>query len=165
MTDYRGITDLAEAAKPWKNTYCEWPDTVGGRAMATFKSVLTPDFVLGMIADYNQLSNGCSELRGLFADAAEQCCKAERERDQFKAAYNEWIDKMAWARTWNSPSELGKHIADVTKGRFEALKAQNDELVTALNEILRVTPMGVEAFGIAALVLGELGVSKEQPNA
>ena len=45
--------------------------------------------------------------------------------------------------------------------RGKTLEAQNEELVTALNEILRVTPMGVEAFGIAALVLGELGVSKE----
>ena len=43
----------------------------------------------------------------------------------------------------------------------QGLKAEIDELVTALNEILRVTPMGNEAFGIAALVLGELGVSKE----
>jgi hypothetical protein len=46
------------------------------------------------------------------------------------------------------------HLAD-------QLKAENEVLVSAMNEILRVTPMGVEAFGIAALVLGELGVSKE----
>jgi hypothetical protein len=45
--------------------------------------------------------------------------------------------------------------------RYDQLKAENDELIAALNEILRVTPMGVEAFGIAALVLGEMGVSKE----
>lgn len=36
------------------------------------------------------------------------------------------------------------------------LKAQRDALVDAMNEILRVTPLGSEAFGIAALVLGEL---------
>ena len=43
----------------------------------------------------------------------------------------------------------------------DQLKAENEELVTAMNEILRVTPMGLEAFGIAALALGELGVNKE----
>lgn len=36
------------------------------------------------------------------------------------------------------------------------LKAENEALLSAMNEILRVTPMGVEAFDIAALVLGEL---------
>ena len=43
----------------------------------------------------------------------------------------------------------------------DQLKAENEAMVIALNEILRVTPMGVEAFDIAALVLGEMGVSKE----
>lgn len=43
----------------------------------------------------------------------------------------------------------------------DQLKAENEELVTAMNEILRATPMGLEAFGIAALALGELGVNKE----
>jgi chromosome segregation ATPase len=33
-------------------------------------------------AENETLRTGCSELRGLFADAAEQCCKAEGERDQ-----------------------------------------------------------------------------------
>lgn len=45
--------------------------------------------------------------------------------------------------------------------QIEQIKAENEALVNALNDILRVTPMGVEAFGIAALVLGELGVIKE----
>lgn len=67
-------------------------------------------------------------------------------------------------------AELGKIDADrkacwaefKIQGRsIDQLKSENDELVTALNEILRVTPLGAEAFGIAALVLGELGVSKE----
>lgn len=51
---------------------------------------------------------------------------------------------------------------DTCKGsRGKMLETENEALITALNEILAVTPMGVEAFGIAALVLGELGVSKE----
>lgn len=36
------------------------------------------------------------------------------------------------------------------------LKAEVEALVSAMKDILRVTPMGVEAFDIAALVLGEL---------
>lgn len=44
------------------------------------------------------------------------------------------------------------------------LVEQQEALVSALNEILKVTPMEVEAFGIAALALGELGVSKESSN-
>lgn len=58
-------------------------------------------------------------------------CEMQRltfERDQFKTAYSEWMDKMAWARTWDSPLELGKHIADVTKGRVDALIAENEAL-------------------------------------
>jgi hypothetical protein len=58
-------------------------------------------------------------------------CEMERltlERDLFKTAYNEWMDKMAWARTWDSPSELGKHIADVTKGRVDSIIAENERL-------------------------------------
>lgn len=51
--------------------------------------------------------------------------------------------------------------AETLKAERDQLKAENDDLIAALNEILRVTPMGVEAFGIAALVMGELGVSKE----
>ena len=50
------------------------------------------------------------------------------ERDQYKTAYNEWMDKMAWARTWDSPAELGKHIAEVVKGRFDAMIADNERL-------------------------------------
>lgn len=54
-----------------------------------------------------------------------------------------------------------KFVSKANPTVVRALIAENEELITALNEILRVTPMGVEAFGIAALVLGELGVSKE----
>jgi hypothetical protein len=54
-------------------------------------------------------------------------------------------------------STPGENLHEVVK----ALKAGHVELVDAMNEILRVTPLGSEAFGIAALVLGELGVTKE----
>ncbi|WP_454864558.1 hypothetical protein [Pseudomonas rhizophila] len=71
----------------------------------------------------------------------------EIERDQLKA------EKELLQRA-------GESLADQVK----QLKAENEEMVAALNQILRVTPMGVEAFGIAALVLGEMGIGQgEQP--
>lgn len=51
--------------------------------------------------------------------------------------------------------------AYLLREKCEQLTADQSDLITALNEILRVTPLGSEAFGIAALVLGELGVTKE----
>jgi predicted nucleic acid-binding Zn-ribbon protein len=64
----------------------------------------------------------------------------------------------------NESNDLVEHLGDRRKAltaERDQLKTENEALVDALNEILRVTPMGVEAFGIAALVLGEMGVSKE----
>jgi hypothetical protein len=46
----------------------------------------------------------------------------------------------------------------------DKLKAENESLIAGMNEILRVTPMGVEAFGIAALVIGELCVIQEEQS-
>ncbi|RJX83474.1 hypothetical protein [Pseudomonas sp. LS-2] len=77
---------------------------------------------------------------------------AEIERLEERNVY--WIDQAnAIAR--------GRHIARTER---DQLKAENEALVIALNDILRVTPMGVEAFGIAALALGELGVSNEDSH-
>lgn len=105
--------------------------------------------------------------------------KAENERLQrFETAYKEFSDKTDWVQETGHWSELGMHRADVLRKRcddfashvqvqadqLKKLMAENEELVTALNDILRVTSMGVEAFGIAALALGELGVSKEADN-
>ena len=83
---------------------------------------------------------------------------------------DQWNDQSEpWpAHSGNSPAEWIQNAAIIAaEGNKQAsaeiarLQAENEELITALNEILRVTPMGVEAFGIAALVLGELGVSKD----
>ncbi len=71
------------------------------------------------------------------------------------------IDNMT-AGLMSDLEKLRAEIAGLKTG-YEAyervnaeLKAEVEALVSAMNEILRVTPMGVEAFGIAALVLGEL---------
>lgn len=63
--------------------------------------------------------------------------------EQFKAAYAEFAEKTDWARTWNSPNELGQHIADVIKMRFDNLQTglevtrQALESLKAENEALR----------------------------
>lgn len=56
-------------------------------------------------------------------------------------------------------ASFAKARANLLETERDQLKAENEALVSALNDILRVTPMGVEAFGIAALVLGELSAS------
>jgi hypothetical protein len=89
--------------------------------------------------------------------------KSFHHTDQWNEQSEPWP-----AHTGNSPAEWIQNAAIIAadgnkqaSAEIARLQAENEELVTALNEILRVTPMGVEAFGIAALVLGELGVSKE----
>ncbi len=52
---------------------------------AEFLAAANPAAILALLAENETLALGGSQLRGLFADAAEQCCKAERERDQLKA--------------------------------------------------------------------------------
>lgn len=60
---------------------------------------------------------------------------------------SELIHRKLVERRWTPPGRVSE---------INQLKAQRDALVDAMNEILRVTPLGSEAFGIAALVLGEL---------
>lgn len=50
------------------------------------------------------------------------------ERDQLKAAFNEWVEKSDWARADTAPGELGKHMADVIRMRFDQLKAESEAL-------------------------------------
>ncbi|MBX8528536.1 ead/Ea22-like family protein [Pseudomonas cichorii] len=50
------------------------------------------------------------------------------ERDQFKAAHLEWIEKTEWVQKSVKAPELGKHRADVINQRFEQLKTENEAL-------------------------------------
>jgi len=59
---------------------------------------------------------------------------AEVERlESFRIAYTEWSEKTEWARDGSTASELGKHLADVIKVRFDRLKAENTALRAANN--------------------------------
>ncbi|NMY08546.1 hypothetical protein HBO38_08810 [Pseudomonas veronii] len=65
---------------------------------------------------------------------------------------------------WREEYDDGSSPLSNMQKAADVAAAEVESLITALNEILRVTPMGVEAFGIAALALGELGVRKEPSN-
>lgn len=50
----------------------------------------------------------------------------ELRRSALWNACSEWAEKTDWARPFQ-PKELGKHICDVIKDRFEALKTENEQ--------------------------------------
>ncbi|MNJ46705.1 hypothetical protein D3C77_418430 [compost metagenome] len=53
--------------------------------------------------------------------------EVERLR-QLQTAFNEWVDKSQWARKGAVADELGMHLADVIKQRFDTLRAERDQL-------------------------------------
>lgn len=54
--------------------------------------------------------------------------KVPADYNELKIAFDEWAHKTEWALTNPSASELGKHLADVIKSRFDVLKADNKRL-------------------------------------
>lgn len=54
----------------------------------------------------------------------DRICDLEAERDFFRAACNEWLDKTEWVHSTTKPAELGKHRADVMRERIQALEAE-----------------------------------------
>ncbi len=47
---------------------------------------------------------------------------------EFKAAYMEWNDKTEWARSIVETKDLGKHLADVMREKFERLREEVERL-------------------------------------
>jgi hypothetical protein len=145
MTDIAKLKALAEAAdqSEWGVVVSGSPaSNPAGAALLIGPRRIDMDRMAGFNADDARFIAAANPVAVL-----ELIAEIERLRDsheQICANYN----KVSFAS-----EERGKQI--------DQLKAENEALVTALNDILRVTPMSVEAFGIAALVLGELGVSKE----
>ncbi|AZF37721.1 hypothetical protein C4J88_2941 [Pseudomonas sp. R4-39-08] len=66
-------------------TGAEWMRQGEQYANADFIAAANPAAVLALIAENDELRNAGSQLRTFFVDATEQCCKAERERDQLRA--------------------------------------------------------------------------------
>lgn len=78
------------------------------------------------------LEQAVAGCQSLFVDAAEQCCKAERERDQFKAENEAFAEKYEAARD--------------RKNSITALKIENQQL----KDDLVVFKGGISALGEAS---------------
>lgn len=61
--------------------------------------------------------------------------EVERLR-QLQAAFNEWVDKSQWARKGAMADELGMHLADVIKQRFDILCAELAERDSLLRHFI-----------------------------
>lgn len=176
--DKENLKTLAEAVPD-----LDWDSEFENHEQTGFCSVFAKPFEIdGETHEGPVFVERCtSEQAEFIAGAKENVLEliAEIERLQhFEVAYKAFSDKTDWVQETGHWSELGMHRADVLRKRcddfashvqvqadqLKKLMAENEELVTALNDILRVTSMGVEAFGIAALALGELGVSKQADN-
>ncbi len=48
----------------------------------------------------------------------------EEDRDKYRAAFMEWIDKTEWVQQTIQPKELGKHRADIMRERIRELKTE-----------------------------------------
>lgn len=62
--------------------------------------------------------------------------EVERIR-QYETGFNEWIDKSEWARKGATAKELGLHLADVIKMRYDQLQADltaRDQQIDALRQ-------------------------------
>jgi hypothetical protein len=69
--------------------------------------------------------------------------QAENERlKQFEAAYMEWSDKSYWIiRSIAEPKDLGKHLADIVREKFERLREKVERLKEEAEETLRANQL------------------------
>lgn len=72
--------------------------------------------------------------------------KARDERDQFKAAYNEWCEKTEWVQEGLnngaiSPKYLGWHRADVTTDLLKVVEKERDALRAKIEVMEQQTPV------------------------
>lgn len=78
----------------------------------------------------------------------------ELRRQSLWNACSEWAEKTDWARPFE-PKELGKHIGDVIKDRFDALKAES----------LRLTMFNTAYADTITRLNGVIKLEKEQNEA
>lgn len=132
MSEYTELKRLAINCR----TECCADEDEQARNERDFLLGVDPEEILALIAENDDLSKALSAMRHRFADAAEQCCKAERERDQLKAE-NEALRKDAERYRWlksrpvNAPTcgpdlaQWDDHQGDALRGLFadEAIDA------------------------------------------
>lgn len=138
--------------------------------------LVEPAVVLALIAENEALTARVDVMHEDRVEAVAELVVQGLEVDQLKAAIatpeSVFINLKArkipkpslrsmidlYGEVVNGEDALLLEIAKLRAER-DQLKAENEALVSAMNDILRVTPMGVEAFGLAALVLGELSAA------
>lgn len=69
---------------------------------------------------------GCDQANPKLWDAPCNC--AEIRAEGIRYAYMEWQDKTEWVQETATPSELGKHRADVMRERIAKAEAERDQL-------------------------------------
>ena len=81
---------------------------------------------------------------------------AEKERDKYKTAYNEWCEKSEWIQEGInnreiSPKYLGWHLADIALDLFKEHKEKCDDLQAKIEQVGRQEPVatiaGVDEYG------------------
>lgn len=91
------------------------------------------------------------EVEDLLASASlefgDRLDAVEKERDTLRAqlhqlntAFNEWVDKSQWARKGAVADELGMHLADVIKKRYDQLQAElnaRDQRIDRFEQVLQ----------------------------
>lgn len=71
-----------------------------------------------------EVAKNLVEMQSLLAEWQAKVRKLERERDNYKRAYDEWTDKTEWVQQTAQSHELGMHRADVLKARIARAATQ-----------------------------------------
>lgn len=87
-----------------------------------------------------------------------------RRLHQVEIAFREWIDKTAWVQHSAAPGDLGKHRADVLRGRIDHLHAEIEQL-REQNTALDVACANLEAQHLELLeALNRVICNPNAPN-
>jgi hypothetical protein len=171
MIDLDKLEILVKALKP-----CQWEvahPNAGGRgwevkqgidqiaadlteARARYIAAVNPAVALELIADARRNSRIQVAMALALASIGEALGLSAEEQENGEEELIEAINRL------KADLEGEYERARERQIEYGQLEADRDALREAMNEILRVTALGSEAFGIAALVLGESGVEKEE---
>lgn len=151
MGDYSKLRTLAQRQVNPANWFQPGEEVEGIEAEdLEYIAAANPAVVLELIAEVENLGTQV-RLAGVATDSAVQQAvgravteqlpviverdqlKAEKERLQrFETAYKEFADKTDWIRPSTATQELGMHVADVIRKRYDYLtshcQAQGDEI-------------------------------------
>lgn len=157
MTDHTELKLLAEGCRDQVIRSHGWAGMIEDADLLgrdeEFLKVCSPEAVLALIteiyqckADFKNFHRSLCERFGYFHD------DIDWQRDQVS------LEEHIATQFGHLNAEAGalRSQMEVVQRGAGQLKAENEALVDALNQIVRATNVGDEAFGIACLVLGEL---------